>query len=453
MNNKATTQQCAAITRAGTRCKRQAQAGSDYCYLHQPAVAESPATATTTARAEPDIATHGPVAVESGRESPAETIAVEVETMAESGDANEIPVVEEEQDERKLRQQLMAELDALIARVQALTPGYTPPPFSPRRLLEMVEQNLDRFSPADRLGILKRLRSAVNEDVLDVETWKGLWYMINYSLEYQADVVKRRFKGEFDTDEWGLDWEFMEAVRPFLSFLYNIYWRVDAKGLENVPDGGRALLVSNHSGQLPWDSLMVGMAVMSQHPSQRLVRSMYGSWMASVPFLPAFLDKLGQTVSTVPNGIRLLEQDELVAVYPEGHKGLGKVFRSRYKLASFGRGGFIKAALKTGAPIIPVSVVGAEETYLSLVRSQILADAAGLPFFPISPTFPWLGFVGLIPLPTRWHIDFGEAIPMDGYEPATAESLPLVAELAEQIRGVVQEMVNKRLAERRSVFL
>jgi 1-acyl-sn-glycerol-3-phosphate acyltransferase len=430
MNNEATTQQCAAITRAGTQCKRQAQAGSDYCYLHQPAVAHKAA------------------------EPAGETITVAVESPAEKGGAaDQIPIVEEEQDQRKLRRQLMAELDALITRVQALTPGYNPPPFSPRRLLDMVEQNLDRFSPADRLGILKRLRAAVNDDVLDVETWKGLWYMINYSLEYQADVFKRRFTGEYDTDEWGLDWEFMEAVRPFLSFLYNIYWRVEATGMENVPDGGRALLVSNHSGQLPWDSLMVGMAVMTQHPAQRLVRSLYSSWMASVPFLPAFLDKMGQAVSTVPNGIRLLEQDELVAVYPEGQKGLGKLFRDRYKLASFGRGGFIKAALKTSAPIIPVSVVGAEETYVSLVRSQILADAAGLPYFPISPTFPWLGLAGLIPLPTRWHIDFGDAIPMDSFEPGAAEHLPLVAELTEQVRGVVQEMVNKRLAERRSVFL
>jgi 1-acyl-sn-glycerol-3-phosphate acyltransferase len=424
MNDEPITQQCAATTRAGSQCKRPAQVGSAYCHLHQPAVA------TMTAE---------------------EIVTVEVETPADA--AAEIPVMEDERDERNLRRQLMAEVDALIARVQALSPGYDPPPFSPRSLLTVVEQNLDRFSPADQLGILKRLRAAVSEDVLDVETWKGLWYMINYSLEYQADVFKRRFTGEYDTDEWGLDWEFMEAVRPFLSFLYNIYWRVKANGIENVPDGGRALLVSNHSGQLPWDSLMVSMAVMTQHPAQRLVRSMYGSWMASVPFLPAFLDKLGQTVSTVPNGIRLLEQDELVAVYPEGHKGLGKLFRNRYQLASFGRGGFVKAAIKTGAPIIPVSVVGAEETYLSLARSQILADAAGLPYFPISPTFPWLGLAGLIPLPTRWHIDFGEAIPMDSYEPDAANNPTLVNQLTEQVRAVVQEMVNKRLAERRSVFL
>lgn len=366
--------------------------------------------------------------------------------VAESAAGAEIPVVEDEPDERQLRRQLMAELDALIGRVQALSPGYNPPPFSPRRLLDTFEKNLDRFAPADRLGILKKLRSAVNEDILDVETWKGLWYMINYSLEYQADVLKRRVEGEYDTDEWGLDWEFMEAVRPFFSFLYSIYWRVSVNGMENVPDGGRALLVSNHSGQLPWDSLMVGMAVMTQHPSQRIVRSLYGSWMASVPFLPAFLDKMGQVVSTVANGVRLLEQDELVAVYPEGHKGLGKLFRNRYQLASFGRGGFVKAAIRTGSPLIPVSVVGAEETYLSLARSQILADAAGLPFFPISLT-------GLIPLPARWHIDFGEPITLDGFEPEAAENLTLVMEVTERVRGVVQEMVNKRLAERRSVFI
>ena len=153
------------------------------------------------------------------------------------------------------------------------------------------------------------------------------------------------------------------------------------------------------------------------------------------------------------NGIRLLEQDELVAVYPEGHKGVSKLFKDRYKLARFGRGGFIKMALNTQATIIPVSVVGAEETYISLAKSPFLARITGLPYFPISPTFPWLGPLGLVPLPTKWYIDFGEPIPMDGYGPEAATNLVLVSQLTDKVRKVVQEMINARLNQRRSIFL
>jgi 1-acyl-sn-glycerol-3-phosphate acyltransferase len=364
-----------------------------------------------------------------------------------------IPVEESGTGDTALRRQLIQEQEELIGRVQAMSPGYQPPPFSPRRLLKLIEENLQHMSPANRLGVLQKLRSAISEDAFDVDTWKGLWYMLNYSLQYQVDVLKRRVKGEYDTDEWGMDWEFIEAVRPFLSFLYGVYWRVKAGGLENVPDQGRALLAGNHSGQFPWDSLMVGVAVGAEHTAQRQVRSLYPTQLADLPFFSAIFDKLGQAPSTVENGRRLLEQDEIVAVYPEGVKGLSKLYRERYRLASFGRGGFVKAAIRTGAPIIPVAIVGAEETYLSLGRSSLLANATGLPYFPITPTFPWLGLAGLVPLPSRWYIDFGPAMPMEQHEPGAADNVVLVQRVVEEVRGAVQEMVNQRLLERRSVFL
>jgi 1-acyl-sn-glycerol-3-phosphate acyltransferase len=162
--------------------------------------------------------------------------------------------------------------------------------------------------------------------------------------------------------------------------------------------------------------------------------------------------KLGQALATVENGTRLLEQDELVAVYPEGYKGVGKLFKERYRLARFGRGGFIKMALNTGAPIIPVSVVGAEETYISLVKWPQMAKLIGFPYFPISPTFPWLGLLGFVPLPTKWFIDFGEPIPMDGYGPGAAENMVLVSQLTDRVRNVVQEMIYTRLTRRTSIF-
>jgi 1-acyl-sn-glycerol-3-phosphate acyltransferase len=227
---------------------------------------------------------------------------------------------------------------------------------------------------------------------------------------------------------------------------------VETTGIENIPEEGRALLVSNHSGQIPWDGAMIGTAVYNDHPAQRLVRTLYSEWFPTIPVLSTLFVKLGQVLATEENGIRLLEQDQLVAVFPEGYKGVGKLFRERYRLARFGRGGFVRMALKTGSPIIPVSVVGAEETYISLAKSQVLARMAGFPYFPVSPTWPWLGLAGLIPLPTKWYIDFGQPVPVDHYEADAANNLILVSELSDQVRNTIQEMVLARLAERRSIF-
>jgi 1-acyl-sn-glycerol-3-phosphate acyltransferase len=279
-----------------------------------------------------------------------------------------------------------------------------------------------------------------------------MWYMVNYTLEYQGDILKRRLKGDYETDEWGLDWEFLEAVRPFLDFMYKMYWRVETSGIGFIPDYERALLVCNHSGQLPWDGAMVMTAILNEHPAQRLVRNLYANWFPTLPFLSATLVKMGQALGSVENGTRLLEQDELVGVFPEGYKGVGKLFKDRYRLARFGRGGFAKMAISTGAPLIPVSIVGAEETYVSVAKSSTLARLTGFPYFPISLRFPWFGLLGIVPYPTKWYIDFGEPIPVDEYDPEEANNLVLVSKLTDQMRNVVQDMVNDRLSNRRSVF-
>ncbi len=389
-------QRCQALTQSGQPCKNYALQGSDYCHLHQPA--------------------------------------------------------EPQPTDKEQRQELLDELDDLIEQMRRMAPEYEPPPFSPQRLIALLKENLPQLPPDLGLGLLEQLRGALGEDIFDLDTWKGIWYMLNYTLEYQADMLKRRFTGEYETDEWGLDWEFFETVKPFFLFLYKNYWRVETSGIENIPDEGRALLVSNHSGQLPWDGTMIGAAVLTEHPSERLVRNLYATWFPNLPFLSAIFVKMGQALATVENGTRLLEQEELVAVYPEGYKGVGKLFKDRYRLARFGRGGFVKMALNTQAPIIPVSVVGAEETYISLAKSPLLAKLTGFPYFPISPTFPWLGLLGLLPLPTKWYIDFSEPIPTDGYGPDAASNLVLISQLTDQVRNVVQEMIHERLAKRRSIF-
>jgi 1-acyl-sn-glycerol-3-phosphate acyltransferase len=408
---------CVAITRTGSQCKNQAAAGSDYCHIHRPVPITAPAAKS------PNGGTPAAGA------STAET-----------------------QDDEALRQQLMAELDALIARVRALSPEYRPPEFTPRRMVEVMDEQAKNMTPAFALGILERLRKTISKDLLDMETWKGAWYMVNYTLEYQSDIVRRRFKGEYETDEWGLDWEYLEAVRPFLDFMYKVYWRVACTGIENIPDYDRALLVSNHSGQVPWDGVMIMAAILNEHPAQRLIRNLFDESMARLPFISSALVKIGQGLDSVANGTRLLEQDELVGVYPEGLQGSSKLFKDRYKLARFGKDGFVRMALKTQAPVIPVSVVGAEETYISLAKSQRLAHLTGLPYFPISPRFPWLGPLGAIPWPTKWYIDFGEPITFDDWGPDDADEAAVVSRLTDQVRNIVQEMVDRRLAQRRSVM-
>jgi 1-acyl-sn-glycerol-3-phosphate acyltransferase len=355
--------------------------------------------------------------------------------------------------DEQLRSRLGEELDRLIERLHVVRPEYAPPPFSPQRLIELIESNLGRFSPETALDILQKLRETINADMLDLDTWRGIWYMVNYSLQYQTDLLKRRFTGEYETDEWGLDRELLDAALPFFDFMYNVYWRIETSGLENIPEDGRALLVANHSGQLPWDATMLGVAVYRQHPAQRLVRTLFADWFPTLPFISALFTKTGQVLATEENGVRLLEQEQLAAVYPEGYKGVGKLFKDRYKLARFGRGGFVEMALKTGAPMIPVSIVGAEETYISLTKVDFIAKLIGFPFFPISLTFPWLGPLGFVPLPTKWYIDIGEPVPTDQYDPDAAGNPMLVGQLTDQMRNLVQNMVYHRLAQRKSIFL
>jgi len=357
------------------------------------------------------------------------TIKVDVRILAASNRR-----LKEDVDNGIFREDLFYRLNVVHIEVPPLKERVEDIPF-------LVAHFVDKFRPSKNRKI-----------ELDPEVWKGLWYLVNYTVQYNADMVRRRFTGEFDTDEWGLDWEFVDAMRPFLIFLYRVYWRVQTTGLENVPVEGRALLVVNHAGQLPWDGFMVGSAILTEPPAQRLVRSLYASLLATMPFVCTMLVRLGQALATVENGTRLLEQDELVAVFPEGYKGLGKKYADRYKLARFGRGGFVRMALSTGAPIVPVSVVGSEETYITLARLPTLSQVTGIPYLPITLTFPWLGLLGFVPLPTKWYIDFGEPIPMDQYGQDAADNLVLVSQLADQVRNTIQDMIHGRLAQRRSIF-
>jgi 1-acyl-sn-glycerol-3-phosphate acyltransferase len=274
------------------------------------------------------------------------------------------------------------------------------------------------------------------------------------SFEYLARLSRDLYFAwhSEDVDEFGYDQRFTETIRPFFEFLYTLWWRVEAVGIENVPAQGPGLIVANHSGVLPWDGMMIKLAVRHQHPARRECRLLALDMFALLPFLAPLLAKSGEVRANPENGERLLRKGELVGVFPEGVKGVGKRFQQRYRLARFGRGGFVRLALRTGAPIIPCAVVGAEEIHPVVAKADWVGRPFGLPYFPITPTFPALGPLGVIPLPTKWSIDFGGPLPTGSCGPEAAEDPILVNRLSEQVRSTIQDMIDARLARRRSVW-
>ncbi|WP_329175854.1 lysophospholipid acyltransferase family protein [Streptomyces sp. NBC_01477] len=265
--------------------------------------------------------------------------------------------------------------------------------------------------------------------------------------------LRRRVTGDYEVDEFGYDAELTDQVlMSLLRPMFGAYFRVEVRGIENIPAEGGALVVSNHSGTLPLDGLMTQVAVHDHHPAGRHLRLLAADLVFMLPLVNELARKLGHTLACAEDAEVLLERGEVVGVMPEGFKGLGKPFSDRYKLQRFGRGGFVATALKTKVPIVPCSVVGAEEIYPMVGNSRTAARLLGLPYFPLTPTFPWLGPAGLVPLPTKWVIQFGEPIATDGYPPEAAEDPMLVFNLTDQVRETIQHTLYELLVQRRSVF-
>lgn len=255
-------------------------------------------------------------------------------------------------------------------------------------------------------------------------------------------------------DDFGRDPRATARWEWLFEFLYSKWFRVQTTGLEHIPAKGRALLVANHAGSLPYDSAMVMHAVRRDHPSRRDVRPLVEDTVFHLPFLGPVMNRIGGVRADPENAERLLLKDELVAVFPEGEKGMGKLWKDRYRLQRFGRGGFVKLALRTGAPIIPVAVVGAEEAAPMLGKVTWFAKNIGIPWIPVTPTFPWLGPAGLLPLPSKWFVAFGAPIDLGrAHGPAAADDRLLVNRLADQIRTQIQDMIDELIGQRRSPIL
>ncbi|HLW18405.1 MAG TPA: lysophospholipid acyltransferase family protein [Actinomycetota bacterium] len=251
-------------------------------------------------------------------------------------------------------------------------------------------------------------------------------------------------KGEHDP-------ELVRALLPFAMPIYSLYWRVDTYGIENIPTEGPALLAANHSGTIPIDGAMLKLAVLKEHGRNPWLLA--GDIAFKIPGFGELIKVAGNAPADRESTLDLMRKGELLGVFPEGYKGIGKGWKKRYQLQRFGRGGFVEVCMETGAPIIPVAIIGAEEAYPMIGNVKFLARRFGAPYFPITPTFPLLGPLGAIPLPSKWIIAFGEPIPMVQYGPKAVDDTQLVLELTDHVRQTVQDLINENLGKRRHTFI
>jgi len=268
-----------------------------------------------------------------------------------------------------------------------------------------------------------------------------------------AEFARRRLTGDYQVDEFGLDEHLLESVLlPMLRPLSELWFRAEVSGIEHLPESGGALVVANHAGVLPLDGLMLQLAVHDRHPKQRVVRLLAADLVFETPIVGGLARKAGHTLACPADAERLLRSGELAGVFPEGYKGIGKPYSERYKLQRFGRGGFVSAAVRTGVPIIPCSIVGSEEIYPKLANLGPLARLLDLPYFPVTPLFPHLGALGAIPLPSKWYIEFGEPISTRAYEPEAADDAMTMFDITDQVRETIQQTLYKLLTKRRNPF-
>lgn len=265
-----------------------------------------------------------------------------------------------------------------------------------------------------------------------------------------VNFAQRRVTGDYTVDDFGFDPDLNHHVLMALArVLYYNWFRVEMRGLEHLPDGG-ALVVANHSGTLPLDALMTQVGLLDH--GGRNLRMLGADLVYSLPVLGHLARKSGHALACPTDAERLLTQGDLVGVWPEGFKGIGKPFSERYRLQRFGRGGFVAAALRTGVPIVPCSIVGAEEIYPIVADVKMLARLLGLPYFPVTPTFPLLGPLGLVPLPSKWIIEFSEPIQTETMGAAGADDPALIFNLTDQVRETIQNSLHELLSDRGPAF-
>jgi 1-acyl-sn-glycerol-3-phosphate acyltransferase len=252
---------------------------------------------------------------------------------------------------------------------------------------------------------------------------------------------------EYGYDPFGLHPETLEDVMLFGALLYHYWFRVETHGIERVPEG-RVLLISNHAGQVALDAVMIGTAMLLEGTPPRAIRGMGEFWLPTLPWVNLFMVRTGSVVGTRKNCVDLLDADEAVIAFPEGVRGMNKLYRDAYQLKEFGHG-FMRLALATDTPIVPIAVIGSEEQAPGLATLESLGNLMGMPAFPITLTWPWLGPLGMVPLPVKYHIHFGEPLRFTGNANDEDE---VIAEKVDEVKGSIAAMFAQGLATRRGIF-
>ncbi len=255
-------------------------------------------------------------------------------------------------------------------------------------------------------------------------------------------------QNEYGFDPFGFEPEYLKYVAPAAVALYRHYFRVETFGIENVPDEGRVLLISNHTGQIPLDAMMIATGMLVDRKPPRMVRSMVERWVPSIPFISKIFARCGQVVGTRANARLLLGRGGCILVFPEGARGISKTYDRAYELEEFGLG-FMRLALDTNTPIVPIGVVGAEEQMPAIYDVKWLAKILGMPAFPITPTWPLLGPAGALPLPVKYRIYFGEPLRFEG-DPDEEDRV--IGVHVEEVRRAIRGLVGRGLEEREGVF-
>ena len=255
-------------------------------------------------------------------------------------------------------------------------------------------------------------------------------------------------------DDWGRSETVVSLMEPILNFYYRYWFRVETEGIENVPAEDGALLVANHSGALPPDAPMIMQAIRNEHSSPRPLYMLGENWFRGYPGVSMIVNKMGLVPAHRANAQRLLrDEGRLAVVFPEGQKGSRKLYWQRYKLRRFGRGGFVRTAIRARVPIVPIAVVGAEEAMPIFAHLKLFEKLSGLIYFPLTPSFPHFGLAApLLYMPSKFKIRFMEPIDMSEYPPETVDDPAEIQAISERIRARIQRQLDDMLAARESVW-
>ncbi|MDJ0851440.1 MAG: lysophospholipid acyltransferase family protein [Myxococcota bacterium] len=304
--------------------------------------------------------------------------------------------------------------------------------------LDSLREEIRARFPVERPGPVATLQEV---------DWEGL--LLDLRRRFSTLGMSER---SGDVDEFGMDEVTLRSAQPVLDLLMDRYWRVEFSGLERLPDTGPCLLVANRSGLLPYDGLMLAHGIARARPEEQRPCFLVADWLITLPFVQPYLARLGGVRACRENAERLLASKRFVIAFPEGVRGAAKVFRERYQVKRFGRGGVVRVALESGVPLVPVGIVGAEEAHPILFKEQAVARTLGLPFLPVTPTFPLTGPFGVLPLPTKWIVRIGEPVALEHLDSEAVDDELLIARLTEELRLRIQSLVDLGLADRESVW-